>query len=234
MAIAGHCLTISSLLGVGIPVPYLPGKEIKMPKNIYKLKDGTLVPGVTTIINQLDKPALVDWAWKLGKEGKDWKTERDSAGDIGTLVHEKIMSEWTGEPFDLADYTSEQIQLIEKCYLKFDMWACDQFMKEPILIEAPLVSEYYGFGGTPDIYAEVNGKHRLIDIKTSSGIYESHWLQLAAYGILLKVNGYKVDEHQILWLPKDNRFDCPIRTDLRNEKKIFKHLLEIYKLRREQ
>ena len=53
-----------------------------MPKNIYKLKSGEIVPGVTTIIGQLDKPGLLDWAWRLGKEGKDWREERDSAGSL--------------------------------------------------------------------------------------------------------------------------------------------------------
>ena len=63
-----------------------------MPANIYKNSKGELLPGVTTIIGQLDKPALVQWAWKLGKEGKDWREERDSAGDIGTLVHEAVLN----------------------------------------------------------------------------------------------------------------------------------------------
>ena len=233
MAIAGHCLTISSLLGVGIPVPYLPGKEIKMPKNIYKLKDGTLVPGVTTIINQLDKPQLVNWAWKLGKEGKDWREERDSAGDIGTLTHALVMNYWTGEKVDLSGYTLEQCDKAQACAEKIHSWT-DLKDIEPILVEIPLVSEVYKFGGQPDLYARVRDKNRLIDVKTSNNIYDSHWLQNAAYGILARaVRGFKVDEHQILWLPKDNRFGCPIRTDLRKEKKIFKNLLEIYRLRKE-
>ena len=198
-----------------------------MPKNIYKLKDGTLVPGVTTIINQLDKPALIQWAWKLGKEGKDWKTERDSAGDIGTLVHEAVIGFFTGEGIDLSD------KLVAACYGKFLSWWYDEGDDAKMVIaETPLVSEKLAFGGQPDLYIRMNGKNRLIDIKTGGGIYKETWLQLAGYDILLRENGYKVDEYQILWLPKDNRFDAPIRTDLRKEKKIFKHLLEIYKLRR--
>lgn len=202
-----------------------------MPKNIYKTKDGTLVPGVTTIINLLDKPALIQWAWKLGKEGKDWKTERDSAGDIGTLVHELVMSYWTKEEVDLSGYTLEQCDMARTCAEKIHSWT-DLEDIEPILVEIPLVSEVYKFGGQPDLYAKVNGKNRLIDIKTSSGIYDSHWLQNAAYGILLRVaRGFKVDEYQILWLPKHNDFACPLRTNLSTEKKIFKNLLKIYHYR---
>ena len=201
-----------------------------MPANIYKLKNGTIVPGVTTIINQLDKPALIDWAWKLGKEGKNWREERDSAGDIGTLVHEEVM-----KILSTNDTTATSANpIVFNCIKKFMLWWAEQVVRGMSikLIEQPLVSEKLAYGGQPDIYVEVESKKRLIDIKTSGGIYDSYWLQLAGYGILLKENGYPVDEYQILWLPKDNRFDAPIRTDLRREKKIFKNLLEIYKLRR--
>jgi len=198
-----------------------------MPKNIYKLKDGSIVAGVTTIINQLDKPALIQWAWKLGKEGKDWREERDSAGDIGTLVHDAVMNYLTGEMLgELGD-------IVNACYLKFWTWWSDLKNEGAIerLVEMPKISERLKFGGQPDLVYELDHKWVLCDIKTSNGIYDSHWLQLAGYDILLRENGYKVDECQILWLPKDDRFDCPIRTDLRREKRIFKHLLEIYKLR---
>ena len=37
----------------------------------YKLADGTQVPGVTTITGQLNKPALIIWANRLGLQGID-------------------------------------------------------------------------------------------------------------------------------------------------------------------
>jgi len=197
-----------------------------MPKNIYKLKDGTVVPGVTTIINQLDKPQLIQWAWKLGCEGKDWREERDSAGDIGTLVHEAVLHFFTGEAIDLHDQT------VAKCFGKFLHWWNEEIKRlgEPkVIVEQPMVSEKLKYGGQFDLYF-VDWQRRA-DVKTSNGIYDSFWLQLAGYDILGLENNQKVKCHQILWLPKDDRFACPIRTDLRKEKGIFKHLLEIYKLR---
>ena len=200
-------------------------------KQPYKLKDGSIVPGCTTICNMLDKPQLINWAWKLGKEGKDWREERDSAGDVGTVVHGMIMNFLKNKDFDLADY--EPLYCFEtarKCFCKFLGWFT--YDMETIMVEQPLVSEKLQFGGQPDSLIKIIRKNRLVDIKTSNGIYESHWLQLAGYDILLRENGYKVDEYQILWLPKDNRFDDPIRTDLRREKRIFKYLLSIYKERK--
>jgi len=200
-----------------------------MPANRYCLKDGTVVPGVTTICNMLDKPQLLDWAWKLGKEGKDWREERDSAGDIGTLVHELILGFLSGKSTNLKDRNDA----VRKCFGKFVNWWINEKPNNPeIIVEKPFISEKLKFGGQPDLYIVDNKK--LCDMKTSNGIYDSYWLQLAGYDILLRENGYKVDEYQILWLPKDDRFDCPIKTDLRRERAIFKHLLGIYKLRNDR
>ena len=38
---------------------------------VYKTKDGKRVPGVTTILGVINKPALVRWANNLGLQGID-------------------------------------------------------------------------------------------------------------------------------------------------------------------
>ena len=200
-------------------------------KQPYKLKDGSEPPSVTEICdietNREKQDRLMDWAAKLAKEGKNWRKELKYAGDIGTLVHKRIMEFLMGEEVDLQ----EDI-VITNCFEKFLKWwvAETTGCQLELITETPLVSERFRYGGTPDIY--VVNKNKLIDVKTSGGIYESHWIQLAGYGILLKEAGYPIDEYQILWLPKDDRFDDPIRTDLRQEKRIFKYLLSIYKERK--
>ncbi len=40
---------------------------------VYKAKAGERVPYVTTILGILNKPALIEWAWKLGTEGTFYK-----------------------------------------------------------------------------------------------------------------------------------------------------------------
>jgi len=134
-----------------------------MPKNIYKLKTGEVVPGVTTIINQLDKPALVQWAWKLGKEGKDWRTERDSAGDIGTLVHKCCIDFLSG-----AELLITENNIVADCVEKFlDWWGEEAKDRDTglVITETPLVSEKYRFGGTPDIFLVLKNKHSLEGIR---------------------------------------------------------------------
>jgi len=60
-----------------------------VPTGIYKLKDGTLVPGTTTIIGAFkDSGGLVHWAWQQGKAGLDYRNTRDKAAERGTNVHD--------------------------------------------------------------------------------------------------------------------------------------------------
>ncbi len=48
-----------------------------------------------------------------------------------------------------------------------------------------VISELMGYAGTLDRIINLNGKRILVDIKTSNAIYDSYWLQLAAYRRLL-------------------------------------------------
>ena len=43
---------------------------------VYKTKDGIRVPGVTTILGELAKPALIHWAWDLGIKNIDYRVHR--------------------------------------------------------------------------------------------------------------------------------------------------------------
>ncbi len=194
----------------------------------YKLKDGSIVPGVTSICNMLDKPQLLDWTHEIAYKStvelikksykqygklvipkyqdiQKWQQQRDSAGDIGTLVHKLCIDLLSGKEVVIPNDF-----IVAKCFKKFLKWwgretkGCEL----EVITETPLVSEVYKFGGTPDIF--IVNKRKLIDIKTSGGIYESMWIQLAGYDILLREYariylGYiKPKEYQIVWIPKDD------------------------------
>ena len=64
---------------------------------IYKLANGKRVPGVTTVLGIINKPALVKWANNLGLQGIDSTTYVDGTAKIGTLAHEMIQ-EYLGGP----------------------------------------------------------------------------------------------------------------------------------------
>lgn len=60
------------------------------PHTIYRTADGKRVPGVTTVLGIMNKPALVKWANTLGLQGIDSSAYVDETARVGTLAHEMI------------------------------------------------------------------------------------------------------------------------------------------------
>jgi len=168
----------------------------------YYTKDGVLVPGVTTVLSVLAKPALIPWANKLGLQGIEVGKFVDSLGDVGTLCHNIIECYLKKQEVDYSDYTPNQRILAENASKKFFEWEKKNDFKV-LQSELQLVSEKYLFGGTCDIYGELNGKKTLIDIKTSKGCYPEHFCQVSAYRLLLRENGYIVDDAKILRIGRE-------------------------------
>jgi hypothetical protein len=150
----------------------------------YRLKDRTIVPGVTTIVGVLDKPALVPWANRRGLQGIDTRKYVDDKADIGTLAHAMIIDKLLGRETDTADYSQNQIDAAENACLSFYEWQ----NKHNLMIvngEYSLVSETHKFGGQYDIFGIIDGHNELLDLKTGSGIWEEHYYQLGGYLLLL-------------------------------------------------
>jgi hypothetical protein len=198
----------------------------------YHLRDGTRVPSVTTALGVLDKPGLIQWAWKLGREGIDWRKFRDEAADIGTLTHYLILCHLKGETPDIAEYSPHDVDKAENALLSYYEWEKGHKL-EPILVEKPLVSEQYKYGGTIDCYCNLDGEPALLDFKTGKAIYPEHIYQLAAYTQLLREEGHPVSLCRILRIGRteDESFEDRQIKDLRVPWDIFKHCLEIYKLK---
>jgi len=159
------------------------------PHQKYHLADGTQVPGGSTICKLGDDAgALIHWAWNLGREGKDYRKERDKAADIGTIAHFLIECYLNGQVADLEDYSQQDIDKALLCYNKFVDWWEDQNL-EKVATEIQLVNEVYRYGGTIDLVAKrSSGDHYLIDFKTSKKISDSYWRQCAGYSALWNSN----------------------------------------------
>ena len=200
----------------------------------YKLKDGTVAPSVTTIISELAKPALIHWAWELGTKGLDYRTFRDELADVGSLTHKMILDYFKKEKTDISDYSKNQIDLAENCFLKFLEWE-GKHKVEPVLIETPLVSEKLRYGGTADFFGLVDDRPTLIDFKTGKGIYDEYWYQLSAYNQLLLEANYKPEIFIILNIGRAETeiFAEEIKTDLSRHFTIFLRCLDIYYLKKE-
>lgn len=201
---------------------------------IYKAKDGTRVPGVTTILGVLNKPALVPWANNLGLQGIKVRDYVDDKAAIGTLAHQMIEDYLRGVETDTSEYSKVQIEQAENSVLSFLEWEKSHPI-EPILIEEPLVSEDWYFGGQIDCLAKLDGELQLIDFKTSKAVYPEMKAQCAAYFYLLQENGYEVESARILRIGRDEDegFDDVKVSRLETRWGLFTACLSVYTLQRE-
>jgi hypothetical protein len=168
----------------------------------YKL-DGQWVPGVTTILGCLDKPAIPKWAASqvaeyvadhpdsvetlrsLGRgpmvqalKGIPWE-KRDTAGTRGNVLHDYAEQLLLGGDVDVDD---EHVPVMEAALAFMDEWHI-----EPLLIEAAVASREGRWAGTLDLVAKY--KHPrlgtegvgIFDWKSGKGIYPEYAWQFNAY-----------------------------------------------------
>jgi hypothetical protein len=147
-------------------------------------------------------------------------------------VTDKLLNKIT----DTSDYSANQISLAENCALSFWAWERSHKIEEVYFCERPLVSELLRYGGTLDIYAKINGKKEIIDLKTGSGIYEEHIWQVATLKALLEENGFQVDATRILNIPRAETESFMEKTVSNKENEIgfeiFLSLLNVYNLKK--
>jgi hypothetical protein len=127
------------------------------------------------------------------------------------------------------------VNLAENGFIKWLDWVKGKNLK-PILSETQMVSELYRYGGTIDIYAELEGALCLIDLKTSdSGIWPEMRHQVAAYRQLLIENCHVVDQVRIVRLGKTEVSDIQVETvqNLDKHFEVFLAAKRIYELQKE-
>lgn len=203
---------------------------------MLRLKDGTIVPGATTIVGQLDKPFLVSWANRLGKEGKDVAEYTKQKAKLGTLIHTIIQSHLLRRELDVSAYTDDELSCGDKAYLRYLEWE-KQHTIEEVEIEKELVSELYKYGGYLDLYCKLDGKYTVIDIKTSKNISIDQEIQVSSYAQLLMENNLPIDNIMILNLGKEDNSKLQVKEinkgDMTKYFKMFTKLLDVYYTRKE-
>lgn len=195
----------------------------------YKL-DGAWVPGVTTILGVLDKPAIPKWAAKTVAEyvannreaiehlyaaGErsmvaslkeiPW-TSRDRAGVRGTDVHDFAERILNGESVDVPE---ELVGHVESCIAFMEEWDI-----KPVLVEATVGSREHKYAGKLDLVADSKHAPRAIfDWKTAaSGIYKETAFQLVAYAFA-EFHGEDGDEKPMAELGIEESYGVHVRAD---------------------
>lgn len=195
----------------------------------YKNREGVTLPSVTTVLGILNKPALIVWANRLGLQGIDSTKYRDEMGVIGGLAHALISSDLKGEKLLLSGYSQDQIDKANNCMKSYFKWR-EKKNLNPYVIETPLVSEEFQFGGTTDFYGTIDGENTILDYKTG-GVYKEAYIQTCAYRQLLIENGHPLPSKiTILGIPRtdDEKFQEITYTDFTTGWETFKHLLLAY------
>lgn len=218
-------------------------------------------PGVTTVLNVISKPFLINWAAKmtalkikqyltlhavdrkLTKEEIEKLVEdgrnqheiiRDQAGDLGSRAHFYINQIVTNTLTSIDDI-DEDVKPAVDAYLK---WQLENRLKLTIG-DTKIASLLHQFGGSLDACAyDENGKIVIVDFKTSNKISDEYAYQVAAYAQAMKET-YGLDylpEGYILRLDKNKPiFEFRKIADIQKSLDGFLHCLWLYKdLKREQ
>lgn len=165
----------------------------------YKQLSGTIVAGITTILNLLtDANILARWANNLGLNGINSTTYVDTLARVGTCVHYMIECDLHDMDPIFDDFTPNELEKAKEVYKKYEDWK-SQHELTMVAMERPLVSELHPFGGTGDFFGYIDGKFAYIDFKTSKGCYINHKVQAVACAKLWEEKvGDKIEDIRIL------------------------------------
>lgn len=196
----------------------------------FYIKGYAEVPGITTVLDIIHKPQVVEWmirqeresiiaaAGRLVDQGKISpisfrlalqqgvptaganKKERQKAAELGSAVHQAIENFMRSKLGRPTAHIFLTAEAQER-YGRFIQWT-EQVDFEPLACELPLVHGTYDYGGTLDFAAKIDGKLHLVEVKTSQQVWLPFHLQLHALKSLWESAGYgEVDQMSILHLP---------------------------------
>jgi hypothetical protein len=125
---------------------------------------------------------------RLGKEKAHTK-ELAKAGDLGSQAHSLI--EWTLQA-SMMEQPGPSPKVSDKATWAFMAW--EDWKKsvnlKPVHIEQTVWSDRYGYAGTMDLLAYVNGVLTVLDWKTGKAVYPEAHLQNAAYRHAIREMGH--------------------------------------------
>jgi hypothetical protein len=125
---------------------------------------------------------------RLGKT-KASQRELAKASEVGSQAHALI--EWTLKA-KMLQQPGPAPKICDKAtwsFMAWEDWANSVHLK-PLFVEQVVYSEKYGYAGTLDLLAEVNGKLTVLDWKTGKAVYSEAHLQNAAYRQAIREMGH--------------------------------------------
>jgi hypothetical protein len=205
-----------------------------MPALIYRLKNGTQVPGVTTVLREwgAKTPALVHSAWKLGMEGINYRDVWGKARDAGSLTHARCDMDIKGLPPPIVEgWDPAAVAESDKTFAAYLAWKRGTRL-ELLASEIPLVSEAEEYGGCLDDVGTLDGGCALLDLKSKT-LYPDQIVQVAAYRALWNENhpDVPIRSVHILGLTDGFHHHQPTDDQLDAGYEVFLRLLDVYRLK---
>ncbi len=181
------------------------GTEIEFDDSQHKyFIEDQQIPGVTSITGVLHKPALMYWAAncagdyieeelspgealdevEINELAEGARRAHKSAGGkattIGSIVHQFAEDYMTARKLAMEEPPMPVNDKAEKSVNQFLDWVSEVHI-EPHETEQICFHSSHNYAGTYDLLAEIDGELTVIDYKTSKGIYDEYWMQVAAY-----------------------------------------------------
>jgi len=173
--------------------------------NGWKKIGNDVLPRVTTILGETgDNSALEGWKNRETREGRDWNVTLEQAALEGTLFHYRILNKMSPVQLPLRDdipidrWPRNIVRIMEQREQQFK----DLELKIgwPRLIEHPVkVNGEFGYCGTLDLEAPIDGPTRIADLKRSRRPVKKHEYQLGGYYLARKLAGGKATEGMIIY-----------------------------------
>lgn len=161
------------------------------------------------------------------------REKKDAAADWGTLVHKAIEVWIKTKAIPTAVTLSEVNHILLPEHLtaieNFVGWATKNNV-EFLQSEKGIYSETWQIGGIVDMVVKIDGKLLVGDLKTSSGIWESYWLQTAAYAKMMMEMGMypRFDGMVIVNCKKDGTIDVEERKDVAGNIKCYEAAIVLH------
>jgi hypothetical protein len=201
--------------------------------------NGERFANVTTILNVLAKDALLDWAARLAREGKNWKQVRAEAGERGTDVHHLLLQLLSGAGATLADLPDGHRRYGQAGF----KWKRSRRPKVDLTEQMVACCEHR-YAGRLDLLGEVDEARTLVDFKSltrwayedeGAGLlyppYAENLLQLDLYqGALIECEIPPAERGLIVRLGPDGEF-CETFVDLDPERGV--KILNAYRAKAE-
>lgn len=152
------------------------------------------MPSVTEVISVADRRPFDAWRRSVGRREAD--RIMNDAKVLGTKVHAvaQMLAKDPKAPVE------PEMRPFGEAIREFHAL----HVRRVLGTEMSFTSKTQGFGGTCDLYCEMNdGSRAVVDYKTTASLTREHGLQLAGYALLLREHGHRVNKRIGVRLRKD-------------------------------